>query len=375
MIENCTTLYPNDIVGRKVSEYSDQHSVPLPEDLVKYHEWVMRSQENSYFTISLLEARMLSWMARMVNAKRVLEIGTFVGFSVATWANAVGKDGSVTGLEKTPEFAQMARDQLSRFGWNNAQVVTGDALHTLAGLEPPEPYDIIFIDAQKSGYPAYLKIILDRSQPGQANRLLRPGGLIIGDNALRCGLVADESDDNPATKTVPRHTINWDWSSIAFLDEFNKMMHDPVLYERLIKRHQTSSERQQEGQAKGYGRVLEADLARGETRLSALATEAAGEQREDLSPAKHRWHAASDIDNPWDGEASTKEQGFELWKEFLRERFIRGGDEDFDYARVDGNEELDVVLRRDEEDRWFDDEEPSWAGDGGAAGETGVQDF
>lgn len=60
----------------------------------------------------------------------VLEIGTFVGFSVATWANAVGKDGSVTGLEKSPEFAQMARDQLSRFGWNNAEVVTGDALHT-----------------------------------------------------------------------------------------------------------------------------------------------------------------------------------------------------------------------------------------------------
>lgn len=70
MIENCTTLYPNDIVGRKVSEYSDQHSVPLPEDLVKYHEWVLRSQEHSHFTISLLEARMLSWMARMVNAKR-----------------------------------------------------------------------------------------------------------------------------------------------------------------------------------------------------------------------------------------------------------------------------------------------------------------
>ncbi|KAF5139095.1 hypothetical protein E5D57_002884 [Metarhizium anisopliae] len=137
----------------------------------------------------------------------------------------------------------------------------------------------------------------------------------------------------------------------------------------------TLSERQQEGQAKGYGRVLEADLARGETRLSALATEAAGEQREDLSPARHRWHAASDIDNPWDGEASTKEQGSELWREFLRERFIRGGDEDFDYAKVDGNEELDVVLRRDEEDRWFDDEEPSWVGDRGAAGETGVQDF
>jgi predicted O-methyltransferase YrrM len=96
---------------------------------------------------------------------------------------------------------------------------------SLANLEPAESYDIIFIDAQKSGYPTYLKMILDKSQPGQPNRLLRPGGLIIGDNALRCGLVADESNDNPATKTVPRQTINWDWSSIAFLDEFNKLMH------------------------------------------------------------------------------------------------------------------------------------------------------
>lgn len=62
----------------------------------------------------------------------------------------------------------------------------------------------------------------------------------------------------------------------------------------------------------------------------------------------------------------------ELWREFLRERFIRGGDEEFDYAGVDGDEELDVVLRRDEEDRWFDEEEPSLMG---GTGETGVQDF
>jgi predicted O-methyltransferase YrrM len=53
---------------------------------------------------------------------------------------------------------------------------------SLANLEPAESYDIIFIDAQKSGYPTYLKMILDKSQPGQPNRLLRPGGLIIGDN-------------------------------------------------------------------------------------------------------------------------------------------------------------------------------------------------
>jgi hypothetical protein len=121
--------------------------------------------------------------------------------------------------------------------------------------------------------------------------------------------------------------------------------------------------------------VLEADLARGETRLSALATEAAGELRTDFTENEHSWRAASDVDNSWDAEASTKEQGVELWTDFLRERFIRGGDEDFDYAKVDGNEELDAVVRRDEEDEWFDDEEPSWAGEGATEGETGLQDF
>lgn len=58
--------------------------------------------------------------------------------------------------------------------------------------------------------------------------------MIIGDNALRCGLVADESDDNPATKTVPLHTINWDWNNIAFLDEFNKMMHGHPRIEAML---------------------------------------------------------------------------------------------------------------------------------------------
>ena len=79
------------------------------------------------------------------------------------------------------------------------------------------------------------------------------------------------------------------------------------------------------------------------------------------------------MDNAWDGEATTREEGIELWREFLRERFIRGGDEDFDYAKIDANEELDGVVRRDEEEGWFDDEEPSW--EGGKIGETGVQDF
>ena len=64
-------------------------------------------------------------------------------------------------------------------------------------LAPSEPYDLIFIDAEKSGYPTYLANILALSKPGSPNRLLRAGGLIIADNVLRRGIVADASDDNP----------------------------------------------------------------------------------------------------------------------------------------------------------------------------------
>ncbi|KAK2597363.1 hypothetical protein QQS21_006060 [Conoideocrella luteorostrata] len=389
MIENCTTLYPNDQVGLRVSEYSDQHSLRLPERLLQYHDWVLQSQPCAYFTISLLEARTLSWLARLTNAQRVLEIGAFVGFSVATWSHAVGKDGLVTGLEKSPEYARLAQNQLQRFECYNTEILVGDGLETLSQLRPKVPYDIIFIDAEKSGYPEYLRTILERSQPGQDNRLLRAGGLIIGDNALRAGLVADATDSNPATKTVPTQTINWNWGSIAFLDEFNKLMNThprleavvlpvfdglyPILYERLIKRHQTSQERQEEGVTKGYARILEADLARGETRLSALATEAAGEQRTEFT-ATAKWKPRLDIDHAWNEEATSKEQGRELWKGYLTERFVQGGDEDFEYSAVDGDEELDGEERQAEVDKWFDDEEEGWD-NGEKTGETGIQDF
>lgn len=72
---------------------------------------------------------------------------------------------------------------------------------SLESLEPAEPYDIVFIDADKSGYPNYLHKILSRSQPGQAHRILKPGGLIVADNVLRKGLVADRSDANPWSKS------------------------------------------------------------------------------------------------------------------------------------------------------------------------------
>lgn len=94
---------------------------------------------------------------------------------------------------------------------------------SLKSLAPKEPYDIIFIDAQKSGYPTYLQTILDKSTPG-SKRLLRQGGLIVADNVLRRGLVADNSDANPYAakdqKTKNRSEYETD-NDLEYLREFN----------------------------------------------------------------------------------------------------------------------------------------------------------
>jgi predicted O-methyltransferase YrrM len=89
-----------------------------------------------------------------------------------------------------------------------------------------KPFDLIFIDADKTSYPAYLSLILSLSPvAGTQTRLLRSGGLIMADNVLRRGLIADSSDANPWTSVLKqRGEAAWREGDLKALDEFNKMM-------------------------------------------------------------------------------------------------------------------------------------------------------
>ncbi|OTA76071.1 hypothetical protein M434DRAFT_18560, partial [Hypoxylon sp. CO27-5] len=95
-----------------------------------------------------------------------------------------------------------------------------------------EPYDIIFIDANKTGYPVYLKQILEKSQPGAKNRLLRPGGIIAADNTLRRGLVADSSPDNPWRSAD--FDDSWESKAVAAVREYNKAAANEPRLETLL---------------------------------------------------------------------------------------------------------------------------------------------
>ncbi|UNI17188.1 hypothetical protein JDV02_003561 [Purpureocillium takamizusanense] len=210
MKTSTSTLYPNPRVAERVTAYARQHSTPLPAHIVDYHAWVNENHARGRYMISDFQGRCHVFLARAVGAARVLEIGVYAGYSALVWAHAVGPAGRVTGLESSREYVDMARRAFERHGVGDVvEVIEGDALETLAKLQPEEPYDLIFIDAQKSGYPSYLRDILAGSPPvaaGEeekkekkktASRLLRPGGLIVADNVLRRGLVADDGEDNP----------------------------------------------------------------------------------------------------------------------------------------------------------------------------------
>jgi predicted O-methyltransferase YrrM len=146
--------------------------------------------------VSPLQGRLLHLMARMMGARRVLEIGTLGGYSTICLASAVGKDGRVITLEAEPDHAEVARKNIARAGLADVvELRLGLALDLLPGLLAEAPFDLIFIDADKESMPDYLTWSL---------RLSRPGTVIVGDNVVRRGKVADPRSTDPDVRGVQR---------------------------------------------------------------------------------------------------------------------------------------------------------------------------
>ncbi|PFH58219.1 hypothetical protein XA68_14018 [Ophiocordyceps unilateralis] len=187
-------LYSSASTGNKVLAYAHHHSSALPASLVAYHARAADSRADSDMLSSNAQSQFHSFLARAIGAKRVLEVGVYVGYSAMAWAHAVGPEGRVTGLECSADLAAVARAAMAEHGIDNVDIILGNAAETLPVLQPTEPYDIVFLDADKDGYIRYLETLLSASPPdASSGRLLRPGALIIADNVLRSGHVADDS--------------------------------------------------------------------------------------------------------------------------------------------------------------------------------------
>lgn len=135
-------------------------------------------------SISAPQGRLLHLLVRLSGARRVLEVGTLAGYSAWWLARALPEGGRLVTLEVDPHHADVARANLAGLP---VDVLVGLAADSLATLEGP--FDLVFVDADKPSNVRYLS---------EALRLSRPGTLIVLDNAVRQGAVADPQDDNAA---------------------------------------------------------------------------------------------------------------------------------------------------------------------------------
>ncbi|MGW1061341.1 O-methyltransferase [Micromonospora rubida] len=143
------------------------------------------------------EGQFLALLAALVGARSVLEIGTFTGYSTLCLARALPTDGRLVTCDITDRWSSIGAGYWARAGMlDRIDLRVGDARETLAKLrteEGPDGFDLVFIDADKTGYPEYYELSL---------QLVRPGGLIVVDNTLFFGRVVDPAARDPDTQAI-----------------------------------------------------------------------------------------------------------------------------------------------------------------------------
>jgi caffeoyl-CoA O-methyltransferase len=133
------------------------------------------------------EAALLSMLARLIGARRALEIGTFTGYGAISIARGLADGGRLTCLEVSEEYAEIARRNIVDAGvGDRVDVLVGPAADALAAMPQEPTFDYVFIDADKTSYPTYYDLVVPR---------LVSGGLLLLDNVLLRGAVLDPEDD------------------------------------------------------------------------------------------------------------------------------------------------------------------------------------
>jgi predicted O-methyltransferase YrrM len=147
-------------------------------------------------SVSPPQGKFLMLLARLHRATRILEIGTLGGYSTIWLARGLAPGGKVVTLELDPHHAEVARANLVRAGVaDRVEIVVGRAQETLARLAGTAPFDLVFIDADKTGYVEYLD---------WAVRLGRPGTVIVADNVVRDGAIVDAASTDANVQGIRR---------------------------------------------------------------------------------------------------------------------------------------------------------------------------
>ncbi|MEK9142497.1 MAG: class I SAM-dependent methyltransferase, partial [Nitrospirota bacterium] len=182
----------NRLVPSEIEAYAEAHSMSESSVCRALREETHRTMEYPHMLVGPLEGAFLKMMTQLVGAKRVLEVGMFTGYSALCFAEALPTDGSVITCEINEKSAALARRYVAQFSvGNKIDIRMGPALDTMRTLTGP--FDVIFIDADKTNYLNYYRRALD---------LLAPNGVILIDNVLWSGEVLKQPAPDESTAAI-----------------------------------------------------------------------------------------------------------------------------------------------------------------------------
>jgi predicted O-methyltransferase YrrM len=177
------------LISSEIEQYIEQHSSPEEAVLKELNRETYVKVQMPNMLSGHLQGQFLEMLSRMLHPKRILEIGTFTGYSGMCLANGLPDDGLLYTIDINEELQPMVEKYINKAGFSKkVKQLIGDARQIIPTLD--EPFDLVFIDADKINYSTYYDLVFDK---------VRTGGYIIADNVLWSGKVLAEKKDKDTT--------------------------------------------------------------------------------------------------------------------------------------------------------------------------------
>jgi caffeoyl-CoA O-methyltransferase len=180
------------IADPELLAYAEAHSTPQPAHLRSVADHTRAFSLAAGQLVGPVVGRLLAMLVSLTGARRVLEIGTYTGYSALCMAEALPPDGRVITCEVDPDNARMAAEHIAATPFaDRIEIRFGRALKTIASLDGS--FDLVYVDAERTGYPAYYEAVLPR---------LEPDGFIVANNVLWKGQVLDRARTDADTRAM-----------------------------------------------------------------------------------------------------------------------------------------------------------------------------
>jgi predicted O-methyltransferase YrrM len=191
-----------NFLPQNIDDYVVAHSQEEPQLLQELSRETWQKVLNPRMLSGAFQGRVLSMISKLIQPKQILEIGTYTGYSALSLAEGIHKEGVLHTIDKNEELATLQEKYFSKSAYaDQIKTYAGNALEIIPTLDVM--FDLVFIDADKSNYPNYFHLIIDK---------MNPGGVILSDNVLWSGKVVE--------KLNPK-----DIDTKALL-EYNKLLHE-----------------------------------------------------------------------------------------------------------------------------------------------------